>query len=417
MKSMGVAVRAVCLLALAVGIAWNVRFAAADLAGRRNQPAGTRLAMRLTPENGAYPAQLADAIYASDPEAAKPLLERAVRLNPYDAASWIKLAFLYEAGGDLPHAENALLRAAAVDATFLPSWSLANFYFRHQEPERFWPWAQKAAQMAPEDATALFRLASYISPDAAEIENRLQVKRPVMQRQFVNFLMAQDDPRGVAEAASRLSATNDKANTETVLEACDWLIEHRDSDLAAPLWNGIAASLSYPPLAGDPVTNGSFSKAPLSHGFDWRLMTVDGVSSYLDVHPNMPGALGFEFSGEEPDSFLLLKQTVPVKAARVYVLAIAYNTSGIPPGSGLEWRVSDRQTGAVLARTASLSAEQEGSASVCFAAPMGAPFVDLGLFYQRQPGTVRVEGKLALKGVKLSAAASENCRENPGSKT
>jgi hypothetical protein len=322
------------------------------------------------------------------------------------------LALLYEAGNDPSRAEHALLRAAAADATFLPSWSLANFYFRHQSPDPFWHWAQKAAQMAPEDPTALFRLASYINPDAAETESRLQMKRPVTQRQFVNFLITQNDPRGVAEAASRLGPANNKDNADTILGACDWLIEHQHSDLAAPLWNKLASSLSYPALTQDAVTNSGFNTPPLSRGFDWRLMTVEGVSSYLDVHPN---ALGFEFSGEEPDSFLLLKQTVPVKAAAEYALAVDYSTSSIPPGRGLEWRITDRRTGAVLAKTASLSAEQEGSAHVCFAAPTDAAFVDLGLFYQRQPGTVRVEGKLALKGVKLSPATAENCPQNPGS--
>jgi tetratricopeptide (TPR) repeat protein len=414
MKATGAAIRAGCLLAMAVGVVWNLRFAAADLSSRRNQPAATRLAMHLTPENGAYPAQLADQIYATDPEAAKPLLEKAVELNPYDAARWIQLALLYEAGNDLSPAEHALLRAAAADATFLPSWSLANFYFRRQDPDHFWHWAQKAAQMAPEDTTALFRLASYISPDAAETENRLQMKRPVMQRQYVNFLIVQNNPRGVAEAASHLLTANNKENTDTILGACDWLIEHQHADLAAPLWNGVASRLSYPFLAEDTVTNQSFNQPPISHGFDWRLMTVEGVSSYLDVHPN---ALGFEFSGEEPDSFLLLKQTVPVKAAQDYILSVDYTTSSIPPGSGLAWKLTNRKTGAVLATTPSLSAEQEGSAYVCFAAPMGAAFVDLGLFYQRQPGTVRVEGKLALKEVKLSPATSERCPQNPNSKT
>ena len=131
-KSGGSALRAGCLAALMVGIAWNVRFAVADLSARRNQPDSTRLAMRWMPVNGAYPAQLADEIYASDPAAAKSLLQRAVELNRYDASSWIQLGLLSEAGDDLPGAEKALLQAASVDATFLPSWSLANFYFRRE---------------------------------------------------------------------------------------------------------------------------------------------------------------------------------------------------------------------------------------------------------------------------------------------
>src|ERR1700733_11129432 len=128
------------------GIVWNGLCAVADLSARRNQTEATRLAIRLMPANAAYPSQLADELYASDPSEAKSLLQKAVNLNRYEAASWIQLGLLSEAVNDLPQAENALLQAASVDATFLPSWSLTNFYFRRQNAARFWYWAQKAAQ-------------------------------------------------------------------------------------------------------------------------------------------------------------------------------------------------------------------------------------------------------------------------------
>jgi hypothetical protein len=71
--------------------------------------------------------------------------------------------------------------------------------------------------------------------------------------------------------------------------------------------------------------------------------------------------------------------------------------------------VTDEQTGTILSRTTSLSAEQGGSAVTCFTTPEGAAFVNLSLLYQRQPGTVRVEGKLALKAVRLAPAAAGDC--------
>ena len=190
----GFALTAVCLAALLLGIVWNLLFAIADLSARRNQTDGTHLAMRLVPANAAYPAQLADQVYASDPAAAKSLLQRAVKLNRYNASSWIQLGLLSESGNEIPQAEGALLQAASVDSTFLPSWSLANFYFRQENVARFWYWARRAAQMVPDDATPLFRLAWYLSPDAQEIENQLQMKRPVVEGQFVNFLITQGDP-------------------------------------------------------------------------------------------------------------------------------------------------------------------------------------------------------------------------------
>jgi hypothetical protein len=71
--------------------------------------------------------------------------------------------------------------------------------------------------------------------------------------------------------------------------------------------------------------------------------------------------------------------------------------------------VTDDRSGVVLARTGSLSAEQGGEAYACFAAPDGGAFVHVSLLYQRQPGTVRVQGKLALKEVRLTGATAEHC--------
>ena len=371
------------------------------------------MAISWMPENGAYPAQLADEIYALDPVSAKSLLQRAVQLNRYDAASWIQLGLLSEAGNDLPGAEEALLQAASVDATFLPSWSLANYYFRRENTARFWFWARKAAQMDPDDAAPLLRLAWYVSPNAPEIASRLQIKRPLLAVQFVNFLMAQGDPKAVAEAASPLLAANGEGNTQTLLGVCDWLIGNKRPDLALPLWNELAArgQIAYSPLGAEStgaITNGGFGKSPISRGFDWHLKTVEGVSSFLNVSPN---ALGFEFSGDEPDGFLLMDQTAPVEERKKYALIVHYETTGIVPGSGLAWLVTDDRSGAVLTRTGSLSAEQGGEAYACFVAPDGPAFVRLSLLYQRQPGTVRVEGKLALKEVRLTGSTAEYCAE------
>jgi tetratricopeptide (TPR) repeat protein len=402
-----------CLAMIVVGIIWNIFFGAADLLSRRNQPDSTRWAMRLLPGNGAYPAQLADEIFAIDSTSARSLLQRAVQLNRYDSPSWIQLGLLCEAGNDFPQAEEAFLRAASVDSTFLPSWSLANFYFRHENVERFWYWAERAARMAPGDATTLFRLAWYVRPSVAEIENRLQMKKPVVEGQFVNFLVSQGDPAAVTEAALHMLRDSDKDSVETLLGACEWLVEEKRPELAWPLWNGLATRhlIAYAPLAAssaDPVTNGNFGKSPISRGFDWHLSTVEGVSSFLNTNPN---ALGFEFSGHEPDSVMLMNQVAPVQAQKRYALIIDYTTSGISPGSGLQWLVIDDRSGAVLARTESLSAEHGGKAFACFTGPDGAAFVNLSLLYQRPNGRVRAEGKLALQEVRLSAATAEDCAQ------
>ena len=387
--------RALCLLALLAGVLWNLRFAIADLAARKNQPEATRLALRLIPENPSYAAQLADEVYATDPVAAKALLARALQQNRYDAPHWIQLGLLFEGADELPQAETALLEAARVDMTYLPSWSLANFYFRHAESDRFWFWAQKALPMAPDDATPLFRLAWYTSADVSEVERRLHISQTAMGGQFVGFLMQQGNPGAVSQAATQLLG----GDSRVLPGVCDWLIAQRRPELALPLWNRLAARGQAPDARPGTVTNGDFGRSPLSQGFDWRLQTVEGVSSFLNTHPS---ALGFEFSGEERDGFVLLTQTVPVQAQKDYALSVAYSTENMASGSGLTWQVRDARSDAVLGGTGNLAAPQGGQATACFTAPAASSFVTLLLVYQRQPGTVRVTGKLALHSVRLN---------------
>ena len=116
------AIRASCLGALLTGIGWNVRLGAADWLAQRNQPDSTRRAMGWMPANGAYAAQLADEVYASDPDAASRLLQQAVKLNSYDATSWIQLGLLHEANNQPDLAAEALTKAAEVSVRS-NSWS------------------------------------------------------------------------------------------------------------------------------------------------------------------------------------------------------------------------------------------------------------------------------------------------------
>ena len=405
-----VTVRVCCLVALAAAIVWNVRCAAAGLlaerGGLQGQPPGLWIAMRLMPANGAYAAEYADLVYASDPTLALRLLKTSVRLNPYDAASWIQLGLLLEAQGDTAAAESALLRAAGADKTFLPAWTLSNYYFRRRAGDRFWSWARQAAQMAPDDATPLLRLAWYESPNAMEIENRLQLQRPAMEAQLLRFVVAQREPQAVSQVAGHL-LTRDGSEafqpllTQAMLDACDWLLAAHRPELALPLWQGMAAR-GLVTITKSGLTNGDFSRPPMSQGFDWRLPQTDGVSSFFNTGPN---ALGFEMTPSAPESFTLLRQTVPVALDTAYRLTIRYESSGILPESGLTWTISDSRTGRLLTRTADLYAPENSEKAACFVAPHDDRFVEIALTYQRAAGTVHPEGKLTLSAVRLTRTA------------
>jgi tetratricopeptide (TPR) repeat protein len=401
------------MVVLAAGVAWNVCLGVADWLAAQNKPDDLRYAMRLMPLNPAYSAQLANGFFFSDPASAEALLDRAVKLDPYYAVAWIHLGLLYEGDNNLPPAEQALVQAAKVDSTFLPAWSLANFYFRHERTDLFWKWARNAAEMVPHDASPLFRLAWYVKPNVGEIESQLQIHRPSVDIQFLNLLMAEKRPEGVSQVAMHILTKDDGSSSEALSSSCEWLIQNKRPDLALPIWNGLAErhKIAYSSLAAgsaNAITNGSFSKSPTSVGFDWHLGNQRGVSVFLNTSPN---ALGFEFSGDEAENALLMYQVAPVQPKSFYTLTIDYSTSQIPDRSGIEWVVTDQQSVAVLARSGSLSAERGVSSATCFLIPDGVRFVNVALQYQRQPGTVQVEGKIAFKEVALAPGTSKECRQ------
>lgn len=411
----GVVVSRVALLVvLLTGIVWNVRAAIADRLASRDTPAALRLAIRLDPANPVYPAQLAWELQVADPRTAESLLQRAVRLNPYDSSAWIGLGLFAEEQGDMARAEANLLHAATVDVTWLPSWSLANFYFRRQRWDAFWSWAQKAAQMVPDDLTPLLRLAWNVAPSETEIQDRLRIRQPEMQRQFLWFLIAHGDAAAVADWGNRALTPAGVASAEDVLSACEWLIQQKHPDLALPLWNGLAVRHQIPfsalqPGSGDAVTNGGFTRQPLSRGFDWRLARSDGVEAFLNPDPP---AIDFEFSGREAESFLLLSEVVPVLPEKSYLLFTQDASSDIPPHSGLELVAADTASGTVLARTSGF-AGSEPQSQVCFTTPQNGRFLTLMLDYQRQPGTVPVEGRIAIRRISLWPAPGAACPALP----
>ena len=70
--------------------------------------------------------------------------DRAVSLNPRSAAAWIARGLEAETAGDRKKAEASLKRAAEIDRTYLPRWTLANFYLRAGDLPSFWIWARRA---------------------------------------------------------------------------------------------------------------------------------------------------------------------------------------------------------------------------------------------------------------------------------
>lgn len=397
------AAAAAMVAAFTVASFWSLRMALADYWFRQLTVPGTQEALRLEPGNAAYYVRLAALTQDSDPAGSTRALQRAVALNPWDSVAWVELGLRAEADADLAGAERSLLRAASVDQQYFPKWSLANYYFRRGNPDKFWLWAREAAQMAYGDLTPLFVLCWKVTNDGALIARELDIRKADQEANYLGYLTGQNQTEAMTQAATRLLAWNREADAPVLLAACDRLIADDRAQPAIRIWNQLAEQRRIPyaalaPGAGRSLTDGDFTVPPTAQGFAWRLPDAAGVTTLLD---EQPAGLRISFSGRQPENCDLLTQILPVMKNSSYQLRFWYRTSGIEPETGLGWRITDLHGASVIAQGKSLASESEKEDGLAFTTPAGSGLVRLTLTYRRALGTTRIEGFLVLRKLRL----------------
>ncbi|MDQ2900967.1 MAG: hypothetical protein M3Y07_14385 [Acidobacteriota bacterium] len=376
---------------------WSVRLAIADHLSRTNSLHNIQLATQLAPGNAPYLLRLAELEAGEDKDPSLPL-QKAAKASPLNSAVWIQLGLQAEQKGDMAAAEQSLLQAAQLARLFRPRWELASFYVRRNDPQLVWRWAEEALQIAPpEDVAAVFRLCWNANPQADAIWREAIPKTPAVMERYLGFLLTENKLDAAAPVAAQLAEVAQASQTPWLLAYCDAAIAANRpgfQDAALSCWNRMSRRglLPYPPLdpsAGKSLINGNFAHAPTGRGFDWRPANIEGVSvNYYQTNPN----LWIEFSGKQPESCEPLSTWVLLEPLRNYRLTCRYEAAGIPPGSGLKWRLGTQFT-------------SQTPATMEFRTPEGAQRLwRLALVYQRAPGTVRIEGSIRLASVSLEFA-------------
>jgi hypothetical protein len=394
------AVTAAAAAGFAVAGAWSVRLGWADYWFQKETAEATAKAIALTPDQSEYLVRLALLTGDEYPARALAALRQAVELNPADGRAWVELGLRLEETGDLAGAQKSLLRAAAEDRTYLPRWTLLNFYFRRGDADKFWYWAKAATPMIYGDPMPLFHFCGRVNEDGRLIE-RLDIRQPQIQAGYLFYLLDSGHAGLAGGASRRLLADNRETDVRLLLDACDWLIEAKRTDDAAAIWDGLWQRGRLPfrarPGADSILTNGDFAVSPTGHGFDWRLPDTEGISAAREEDP---AGLRLTFSGMQAESAEPLIEYVRVEEDRSYQLKYGYRTSGIEANSGLTWRVTSLD-GAAIASGQELSSDDPAAGSVTFVIPEGCRMVRLSLAYQRRPGTTRIAGYVVLRNVEL----------------
>lgn len=386
-----IASRTIIAALCALGIWHSFKLARADYLFRLNTEESVRAAIGLEPDAWEYYMHLAQ----FDEPHAQQLLETAIKLDPYNAQAYIELGLRLEAAGDYDQAEKLLLNAFAIDRTFLPRWSLANFYFRRKNLAAFWVWARRAAEMPSDSTGPLFDLCWRASPDPSVIAANILNNNPELIRQFLDFLSARNQLPAAAEVAHRLAQYGDpQRDTPQMFAIIDRLIDAGNGEAAKTLWNVLIAKHWMIADAGAP-NNPLFNRDPLPVGFDWEIYSYSGLHS-------LPGPSGLEseFTGEQPEDCTVAGQSV-VLAPGKYDLEFSYRTDGIAPGTGLKWQIVAAGSETPLVESSDLSSETLNSEKVAFSVPPGVTLFHLRLQYRRTLGTPRISGTAVITSIQI----------------
>ena len=392
---------------LAAGAYWSVRLAWADALFRRDTETAVREAVLLAPSNAEYHERLAAILDGSGDSGAESELRKTVRASPRLASAWVELGLRAENTGDVPEAESDLLRAAQYDRRYSTSWTLANFYFRHNQGEKFWPVARRALRVgdvAAYDPAPLFVLCWKLSRDPDVILRRAIPDIGAVQARYLEFLVRENRAPAAEAVTERVVAMSGDHDLSAVYEYCDRLIAEGDAGRAIHAWNALCWRTlhGYTPLApeaGVSLTNGDFSAAPVEHGFDWHLSAAEGV---MVERAGLPPRLWITLDGHEPEICDLASQALPVAPERKYQLRFHYQTDGLAASSGVRWRVWDEVSRREIESDAlDLASEQDAAGTVHFRIPADVRLARLLLAYRRTPGTVRVEGRVAVSELSL----------------
>lgn len=381
----------------------------ADLQFRRADAAGVARALRLAPLDAGYLAQWS--LLTADPAEAAQSLRRAVASNPWYSWAWLQLAL---ASDDATAAESDLKKAAAVDLGFAPRWALANYYYgRDSDAPSFWYWT-RAALASPDSAhsdavgpghaqaLSVFRLAWRMSPDAATLLRRAVPDSPAIHHQFLQFLMTEHPLATPVALASDLLATAGPADVPA-LDA--WSRTLRDAGhlpAAVALWNRLCLLHLLPlqPIGagdGNLLTNAAFSTPPSGRTFDWRFLPTAGLEA---AAPQSPGSFTVALSGNQPESWRMLSQTVPVQPGQPCVLTYRMQLDVRSGASGLYWKALAPTTALAPATPEKLLALASDSAGTLRFTPSG-PLVTIALDYERPRGETRLAGSVRVESLRL----------------
>jgi tetratricopeptide (TPR) repeat protein len=395
----------------------SIRIAIADWVASAGTIEALQRATRFAPDDGRLLARVA--IVRSDTGDPSPAvdddLRRAAQLNPLDSGVLMALGLREEFNGNSAKAESYLVRAADIDHQFKPAWTLANYYFRSNQPDKGWPMIQRVLNLEPLgfDPSLVFDLCWRQEADdpggGARKILSLVPKRGYRPIQYLAFLIGTkrtDAALDVWPEALAAAAPADAYDVGTLTGFVDFMAGADRMREAVTVWNqlvdrGMIHSGRLDPATGLSIADPYFRFSPMVRAFDWRVAEVPGVSV-----SGFTGSLRFEINGDEPQSFQILSVIAPVLSATRYRLVWKSDASSLnsPQDPGFSFQIVQQPGDVVTPCPPLLSSGNSfhcDFVSLADRKPGEIKRARIDLGYTRAQGTTRVSGTLQLSAVRL----------------
>ncbi len=321
--------------------------------------------------------------------------ERVRALHPLYAPAWIRLGLHHETQGRAAEAERTLLHAASLDRTFLPEWTLANFYFRQGRHDQFWGHARRAVSVYQGDLSGVFQLCLRVEADPLRVWERLVPPHPPARMDLMRVLLSSGRLDAAARVAGLVATAHLRDTREVLLDSCVQAIGRGDAASAVAFWNAAAGNgwITRPilePAKGVLLADGAFQHPSMGACFDWRMPPQNGVS----FRAGAPAGLRIEMNGRQDARATLVSLPIPVEPRRRYRLTWRYTTELGRNSARPAWRVN----GSVMAEWQTVMPNFEDA----FEFDSGSRhLVELTLATTPAPGTTRPEGRLHLDWVAI----------------
>ena len=389
-----------------------MRHARADLVEAPGTKEAFARAVQIDP--GFFEASVGGAVlagYAGDPSpAVDEQMVKASRIDPMSSEVLMALGLRDEFRGDNVDAGRYLSRAAEIDRKFMPSWTLASFYVRQGQPDKFWPLAQHCLSLDPLNINPwpVFDLAWRVvddmkNGDAAKIQSLLPESSPRIADYLEFLLETKRWDAAVAvwpKAVDVLGSAMPNAVAWALAYPTHMISAGRTAD-AVRGWNDLVGkklihSGPLNPANGRSIADPEFNYSDSAVGvFAWQPAQADGIFATGGA-----GALRFELNGEEPQPVKLLSTTAAVLPARAYRLVWKYDASQLlaPLDPGFDIRILQR-TGDPTICAPFLRSGEKGQCN--FKTDPTTDAVLIELHYARASGTVRAKGTLVLSDIHL----------------